>query len=131
MMKMEKDDPLRNHIEQIRTCADRAAELTQGLLAFSRKQVMLPRDVDLNNVVVDLEKMLQRLIIENIELTVKTLPHPLTVNADVGKIEQVLINLVTNVKEAMPNGGNLDISTSSETMTMQFLHPHGFGKPGD
>ncbi len=131
MMKVPEGDPLRNYVGQIRNCADRATELTQGLLAFSRKQMMVPRAVDLNKVVARLETILRRLISEDIELTVKTASRSLTVSADVGKIEQVLINLVTNARDAMPSGGSLDISTSSETMEMQFLHSHGFGKPGD
>jgi two-component system cell cycle sensor histidine kinase/response regulator CckA len=130
MMKMTNGDPLRGFVGQIRVSAERAAELTQALLAFSRKQIMLPRAIDLNEVAAQLQKMLRRLIRENIYLNMGTVPGKLTVMADWGKLEQVLMNLVTNANDAMPQGGTLSISTSSVTMNGQFLHSHGYGEPG-
>jgi len=130
-MKTAEDDPMRNYVGQIRASAERAAELTQGLLAFSRKQVMVPIVVNLNEIVVRLEKMLRRLISENIDLKLDIFLNKLNVMADSGKLEQVLMNLVTNARDAMPDGGTLTIATYPMTMDGQFLNLHGYGKAGE
>ena len=131
LMKTAEDDPLKSYAGQIQAAAERAAELTQGLLAFSRKQVMIPQAVDLNEVVAQLQKMLRRLIRENIDLNQEQAREELVVMADRGKIEQVLMNLVTNASDAMPNGGRIVINTFSMTMNSEFLHAHGYGEPGE
>jgi PAS domain S-box-containing protein len=131
LMKAAGDDPLRDYIGQIRDSAERAAELTQALLAFSRKQVMVSKVVNLNETVIHLQKMLRRLLNENIELRMEILPEKLNVIADNGKIEQVLMNLATNAKDAMPKGGTLCISTSLVTMNGEFPHSHGYGASGN
>jgi two-component system cell cycle sensor histidine kinase/response regulator CckA len=116
---MSDDDPSRNFIEQIDAAAQRAAELTQGLLAFGRKQIMVPKPVDLSETVVHLRKMLRRLIRENIELTIETSTEMLVVVADQGKMEQVLMNLVTNARDAITSGGTITIKTTRLTTADQ------------
>lgn len=110
-IKLGPQDPLRSHVDVILSSADRAAQLTQTLLAFSRKQVMHPYAVDANAIVRNIEKLLIRLIGEDIELETTLSPEDLMVLADRGQIEQVLMNLVTNARDAMPGGGRLRIKT--------------------
>ncbi len=97
-------------IEQISQAATRATNLTRQLLTFSRKQVMQARDLDLRGVVTDLGKMLKRIVGEDIELTVHCGDEPLLVHADPGMLEQILMNLTVNARDAMPRGGRLDIT---------------------
>jgi two-component system CheB/CheR fusion protein len=125
------NSPVRGYVEQIHSSAERAAELTQALLAFSRKKVMAPKVLELNETVTQLEKMLRRLISENIELNLETCPDDLQVMADKGKIEQVMINLATNAKDAMSGNGILSIATSPVTMDDEMIAAQGFGKPGN
>jgi signal transduction histidine kinase len=99
--------------KEIRQAADRAASLTHQLLAFSRKQTLQPRVLDLNSVVRGLEAMLRRLLTENVDLVIRTTPNIGFVKADPVQMEQVLINLVVNARDAMPKGGRLIISTAS------------------
>jgi PAS domain S-box-containing protein len=101
----------RNGLEQIRRAAERAASLTQQLLAFSRKQVLQPKVLDLNEAVADVQKMLARVIGEDIELIASLHPSLATVKADPGQIEQVLMNLAINARDAMPQGGKLLMET--------------------
>jgi PAS domain S-box-containing protein len=96
---------------EIRQAADRAASLTHQLLAFSRKQTLQPRVLDLNTVVRGMEDMLRRLLMENVELTIQTAPDLGCVKADPAQMERVLLNLVVNARDAMPQGGRLTIST--------------------
>jgi PAS domain S-box-containing protein len=103
---------IRKQLEPISKAASRAASLTAQLLAFSRKQVLKPEVFSLNLVVTDLEKMLRRIIGEEIELVTNVSRSTPSVKADPGQIEQVILNLVVNAKDAMPNGGTLIISTS-------------------
>jgi two-component system cell cycle sensor histidine kinase/response regulator CckA len=107
------DDRARNGLEQIRRAADRAASLTQQLLAFSRKQVLQPKVLDLNEAVADVQKMLSRVIGEDIELVASLHPSLVPVKADPGQVEQVLMNLAVNARDAMPHGGNLTMETSN------------------
>jgi two-component system, cell cycle sensor histidine kinase and response regulator CckA len=103
----------RNGLEQIRRAADRAASLTQQLLAFSRKQVLQPKVLDLNEAVADVQKMLSRVIGEDIELVASLHPSLVPVKADPGQVEQVLMNLAINARDAMPHGGKLTMETSN------------------
>ncbi|MGC2476803.1 MAG: PAS domain S-box protein [Candidatus Sulfotelmatobacter sp.] len=107
------DDRTRNGLEQMRRAADRAASLTQQLLAFSRKQVLQPRVLDLNETVAGVQKMLTRVIGEDIELIAKLSPDLTTVRADPGQVDQVLMNLAVNARDAMPQGGKIIMETSN------------------
>jgi|GEM_PF-852775 len=129
-MTMEPDDPKRLNVKQILASANKAADLTRSLLTFSRKQAINPQPVDLNQIVWRAEEFLQRVIGEDVELSTALAPGSLTVNADSGQIEQVLMNLATNARDAMPAGGRLAIETGSLRMDASFVKTHGFGKPG-
>ncbi|MEY2428363.1 MAG: hypothetical protein QOJ40_1248 [Verrucomicrobiota bacterium] len=106
---LEPNDRLRKNFEEIESAAERAAALTAQLLAFSRKQVLKPRILSLNSVVAGMEKMLRRLIGEDIELSTSFDPALGHVKADPGQIEQVILNLAVNARDAMPRGGKLTI----------------------
>ena len=110
---LRADHPLRDGIEEVARAAERAAALTRQLLAFSRKQVLQPRVLDLNAIVADMEKMLRRLIGEDIELITRLQPDLGTTKANPSQIEQVLMNLVMNARDAMPAGGRLVIETAN------------------
>ena len=107
------DDPRRADIQEIRRSAERAAALTRQLLAFSRKQIMQPRVLNLNDVVSGLQKLLARLVGEDITLDVHGLKDLWAVRADPGQMEQVLMNLAANARDAMPEGGRLSIDTAN------------------
>jgi two-component system cell cycle sensor histidine kinase/response regulator CckA len=112
-------DRARNGIEQIRRAADRAASLTQQLLAFSRKQVLQPKVLDLNACVSDVQKMLSRVIGEDIELVASLHPSLAWVKADPGQVEQVLMNLAVNARDAMPHGGKLAMETANLNLSSE------------
>jgi PAS domain S-box-containing protein len=107
----------REGLEQIRLAAGRAANLTRQLLLFSRRQVMQPRILDLNEVVTSLAKMLQRIIGEDVRLELRLHPAPLMTRADAGMLDQVLMNLAVNARDAMPRGGKLVVETAARTLT--------------
>ena len=130
-MKMSPDDPQRPNMKHILDSADKAAELTRSLLVFSRKQIIAPKPVDLNDIVVSLEKFLQRIIGEDIELRTVIHPQALIVDADRGQIEQVLMNLASNARDAMPKGGLLAIETQRMEMDAAYLKAHGYGNEGE
>ena len=111
------DERARNGLEQIQRAADRAASLTQQLLAFSRKQVLQPKVLDLNEAVADVQKMLARVIGEDIALVANLHPSLMPVKADPGQIEQVLMNLAINARDAMPQGGTLSMQTLNVEMS--------------
>lgn len=129
-MNMVRDDPQRENLNHVLVAADRAAELTKSLLAFSRKQIINPQPVDLNQIINKTEKFLTRVIGEDIDFKMIFHQGVLTVNADGGQIEQVLMNLATNARDAMPHGGLLSIETSSVEMDADFIKAHGYGEPG-
>jgi two-component system cell cycle sensor histidine kinase/response regulator CckA len=108
---MPADDPMREAVDEIEKAGRRAAALTQQLLAFSRKQVLEPKVLDLNSIVADVEKMLRRLIGEDLELEIVPASTLGRVKADRGQIEQVILNLAVNARDAMPHGGKLKIET--------------------
>ena len=116
--------------EQIKKAGERAARLTRQLLAFSRQQVLEPTVLGLNAVVVDLEKMLKRVIGEDIELRTSLDSSVGSVKADRGQIEQVIMNLVVNARDAMPNGGPLTIETANVVVDETFAQQHPPQKPG-
>ena len=130
LMKMNGDVLLRTYVNQILDSANRAAEVTRSLLAFSRKQIMNTRPVDLNDIVRGVEKLLSRLIGEDIEITTTLTSKNVVCVADAGQIEQVLMNLTTNARDAMPQGGRLILDTEAIHLDDAFIQSHGYGKPG-
>jgi two-component system cell cycle sensor histidine kinase/response regulator CckA len=110
--ELPPQDPRRDDLLEVRRAADRAAALTRQLLAFSRRQVLQPRVLNLNDVVTGMEKMLRRLIGEDVALEARAAPHLPGVLADPGQLEQVIMNLAVNARDAMPSGGKLTIETS-------------------
>ena len=123
-------DPLQGKVAEILKAAERAAALTRQLLAFSRKQVLQPRVLDLNVVVADMDEMLRRLIGEDIALKM-SLREPLgSVRADPGQLEQVLMNLVVNARDAMPGAGSLLIETAEVDLDASALALHPGARPG-
>jgi two-component system cell cycle sensor histidine kinase/response regulator CckA len=129
-MKVDADSPLRPHIDSILQGADRAASLSHGLLAFSRKQVINMGTVDLNKIIRRVQVFLERVIGEDIDLGVKLVDGDLNISADSGQIEQVLMNLTTNARDAMPHGGIISIGTVLVTLDKNFIKIHGYGEPG-
>jgi two-component system, cell cycle sensor histidine kinase and response regulator CckA len=125
------DDPRRRDAEEVKRAAERAADLTRQLLAFSRRQVLEPRVLDLNEVVEDMQRMLRRLIGEDIELVTAVEPDLGRVEADPGQLEQVIANLVVNARDAMPNGGRLVIQTANAEVDETFTSGRAGGmQPG-
>ncbi len=120
----------RSHAEQIRLASQRAGALTHQLLAFSRKQVLQPRVVDLNAVVQGIEPMLRRLIGEHVALATHLAGAPLQVLVDPGQIEQVIVNLAVNGRDAMPDGGRLVIETQAVTLDGDALEARPSMQPG-
>ncbi|MEK6743462.1 MAG: PAS domain S-box protein [Nitrospirota bacterium] len=130
-MKLPEDHPVRLDLEQIHQSAARATTLTQSLLTFSRRQPVKKELLDLNAVIGTFEKFLLRLLREDIEMTTRLSGDELLINADRGQIEQVVMNLVTNARDAMPNKGALTLETKPVTLDESFMHAHGYGKPGE
>lgn len=130
LMKMAKDDPLRLNIERMNEAADRAAHLTQSLLAFGRKQVMERKSVDLNEIIRRVEKFLIRIIGEDIECKTVLYGRPIPVFADKHQFEQVLMNLATNARDAMPKGGTFTVTTEQVMLDNEFITVHGYGGTG-
>ena len=108
LMKLKDNDPLRMNIEHILTASDKAANLTQSLLAFSRKQLIVPKPVSINNIVLNMKKILDRIIGEDIDFKVNPAVNDLIIKVDKGQIEHALMNLATNARDAMPDGGAIN-----------------------
>ena len=130
LRRLEPENPLRRNLEEIKKAGERAAALTRQLLAFSRKQVLQPKVLDLNSVVADFEKMLQRLIGEDVELRTVLSPELASVKADPGQIEQVIMNLVVNARDAMPQGGKLTIETKNVYLDERYARQRVVVTPG-
>jgi PAS domain S-box-containing protein len=128
--EMSKDDPLRHNVDMILTSSERAVNLIKGLLAFSREQIIIIRPVRLNGIIKDVEKLLLMVIGEDIELRTALADEDLTVMADSAQIEQVLVNLATNSRDAMPDGGYLTITTELVELDEEFLKAIKYKKPG-
>jgi signal transduction histidine kinase/CheY-like chemotaxis protein len=119
------DNPeLAADIEEVKKAGERASRLTRQLLAFSRKQVLAPKVLDLNDVITDLYKMLSRVIGEDVRLEVAAAPRLARVHADPGQIEQIILNLAVNARDAMPKGGTLRISTDNAELNTDFIRRH-------
>ncbi len=130
LMKMKDNDPLRINIEHILASSGRAASLIQSLLAFSRKQIILLKLVDINEILYDIKTILCRIIGEDIDFKTDTAVKRLIVKADKSQIEQALMNLATNARDAMPHGGTLTISAEEVEINGRFIQMHQFGEPG-
>jgi len=130
MKEIGPQHPGHRRLEQIRRAADRAAGLTRQLLAFSRKQTLQPAVLDLNTVVGDIDNMLRRLIGEHIQFVSVLAPKLGKVRADPGQLEQVLVNLAVNARDAMPRGGKLIIETADAFLDRSYLQTHADGRPG-
>jgi PAS domain S-box-containing protein len=130
LRKMTAENPLYHRIEQIKKAGDRAGALTRQLLAFSRKQILQPEVLDLNHIVVEMNKMLQRLIGEDVDLLLGLEADLGKVKADPNQVEQVLLNLAVNARDAMPTGGKLTIETSNVYLGDDFVGGHLSVSPG-
>jgi PAS domain S-box-containing protein len=128
---LTSEDPLHRRLEQIKKAGDRAAALTRQLLAFSRKQILQPEVLDLNQIVIELNKMLQRLIGEDIDLFMGLGADLGKVKADPNQLGQVLMNLSVNARDAMPKGGKLTIETSNVHLSEEFASNHMSVPAGD
>ena len=124
------DEETKKFIDEVLAGAERAAELTHSLLAFSRKQTITLKQVDINDIVRRINRMLVRVIGEDIKLTNVLINRELTVMADRGQVEQVLLNLATNARDAMPDGGELTIQTGMINVDSSYAEGHFFENTG-
>lgn len=129
-MEISKDDSLQKKISPILSAAKRASELTHALLAFSRKQIINPKPVNINQIIMGIEKFLSRIIGEDIELSLMFTDKDLITMADINQLEQVLMNLSVNAKDAMAEGGKLTVSTGFMKIDEQYIAEHGYGSEG-
>ncbi len=130
LMKMPVADPLRHNIESMLEAADRAAHLTKELLLFSRKQPIDRKPLDLNLVVAKVENFLKKIISEDIAYQTTLHEAQLPVFADEYQLEQILMNLATNARDALPQGGSFTVTTENVTLDSEFVTTHGYGKSG-
>lgn len=130
LKRLAPADELRPDIEAINHAADRAAALTRQLLAFSRKQILAPTVLNLNGIVSGLEKMIRRIVGEDVDLVTILAPDLGSVKADPGQVEQIIMNLVVNARDAMPQGGTLTIETANTELSKDFVQVHTGASPG-
>jgi len=130
-MRMKKDDPLLTQLMEMLAASNRAAQLTKGLLLFSRKEELKLKPIIIKELIGGFKKMLGRIIGEDIELRITISDEDLTVMADRGHIEQVLLNLASNARDAMPVGGVFSVATQVARIDRKFVTTHGYGEPGD
>jgi PAS domain S-box-containing protein len=128
--ELKDADPLRSEVEEIKKAADRAAGLTRQLLAFSRQQVLAPKVLEMNSVVSNMDKLLKRLLGEDISLYTVLEAGLGRVKADPGQVEQVIMNLAVNARDAMPRGGKLTVETANVDLDEDYAHEHIGAKPG-
>jgi signal transduction histidine kinase/CheY-like chemotaxis protein len=131
ILQAEANNQQRGYVEQILHSAEKASHLTQGLLSLSRKHLIKAKPTNLNESVKSIEKLLSRIIGEDRELKTRFANEPLTVLADEVQLEQVLINLATNARDAMPDGGTLTIETMPAELDQRYCEAHGYGMPGN
>jgi PAS domain S-box-containing protein len=128
--KLEGASPMRRDVEEIQKAGERATSLTRQLLAFSRKQVLQPKVLDLNAVVAGMDGMLRRLIGEDIDLVTALKPGLWNVQVDPGQVEQVILNLIVNARDAMPKGGKVTVETANVELDDRYARRHAVVKPG-
>lgn len=128
--RADQDDTLRNYIRQITSLVDKAAEISRSLLAFSRKHVISLIPININRAIENMQKLLVKFIGEDIDLSIRAADRDLVAMADSVQIEQIIINLATNARDAMPGGGRITIETEYMEMDEDFMTAHGFGKSG-
>ena len=131
LKRLDPRDPLHASLTEIRKAGGRAAELTRQLLAFSRKQIIDPKPLDLNRLITENRNMFGRLIGEDIELVTHLGPEPGLILADAGQFHQVLMNLIVNARDAMPSGGRLRIETTNAQLDQEFVKTHPGTHEGD
>ncbi len=124
LKRLGEADPLRAELEEIHKAGQRAADLTRQLLALGRRQVLSPEPLDLNRVVAEIEKLLRRVIGEDVELVTRLQPGLWTVRADPGQLAQVILNLAVNARDAMPRGGQLHLSTANVELDESYARRH-------
>jgi two-component system cell cycle sensor histidine kinase/response regulator CckA len=129
-MEMEEDNPMQQMVRQILLASERAADLTSSLLTYSSKQISNPYPVGLNFIIINIEKLLRRLIPEYIEFKTLLTEEDLTIMADPVQLEQVMMNLITNARDAMPDGGELRTTTEALMLDRDFIEAHGYGTAG-
>jgi CheY-like chemotaxis protein len=130
LCQLPAGDPAREMIVEMTRAGERAAGLTRQLLAFSRQAMLAPQVLDLNAVVTELEKMLRRTIGEDVSLVTRLQPNLGRVKADAGQIDQILMNLAVNARDAMPKGGMLTIETSNVDLDAGYARTHPETRPG-
>ena len=130
LMELTQENPQRESLDEVYNAAVRAKTLTRQLLAFSRTQVLEIRTLDINEVIIGFEKLLRRLLREDIEMEVQLTPQTARVNADIAQLEQVLMNLVVNARDAMPKGGRLLIESGVEELDQTYASTRPGIKPG-
>jgi two-component system cell cycle sensor histidine kinase/response regulator CckA len=129
-LKLDTGSPLQHYVDQILSASMKGAGLTRSLLAFSRKQPISLNPVNLNNIIKGTEKLLKRLLTEDIILKTLLTSDNIMIMADPTQIDQILFNMVTNARDAMPKGGSLTIETKAVILDKEFVTTHGFGEPG-
>jgi PAS domain S-box-containing protein len=130
-MDLDEDNPSQRHVDMIMSSAAKSANLTQQILAFSRKQIISPKQTDLNELIKGIEKLLRRLIGEDVEIHITLTEKDVTVLVDPGQLEQVLMNLCTNARDAMPHGGNIFISTGTDFLDREYIKRYDVADAGE
>ncbi|MDP8207517.1 MAG: PAS domain S-box protein [Candidatus Electryonea clarkiae] len=130
LMSLDQNDPLYDELDEVMNTVGRAADLTRQLLAFSRHQVLIPKVIDLNKTINNLKKMLNRIMGENVELVTFETKNLCRIKADPSQIEQVIVNLIVNARDAMPDGGKITIETENIELDEEYCEDYPYIVPG-